>query len=86
MGLVMSDENKSNTQETFELGDTIEIPAQFMKALANDESANSAFDKLSTAAQRKFIDWVAEAKESEERTQRSKQAIEKLKSGDPLND
>ena len=82
----MPDNRNSDEQETFELGDTLEIPAQFMKALANDESANSAFDLLSTTAQREFIDWVAEAREFEERNTRAKQAIEKIKIGAPLKD
>lgn len=82
----MPDNKNSDEQETFELEDTLEIPAQFMKALANDESANSAFDLLSTRAQREFIDWVAEARESQERSLRANQAIEKIKIGAPLRD
>ncbi len=82
----MSDKNNPSEKESFDIGDTLEIPAQFMKALANDDSANAAFDQLSTTAQREFIDWVAEAKESRERDIRAKQAIEKIKSATSLKD
>lgn len=82
----MPEEKKSDAQDKFNMEDTLEIPAQFLKALANDESANSAFDKLSTPAQREFIDWVAEAKDSGERVSRSKQAIAKIKAGETIDD
>jgi len=76
----MVDEQKQS-DEAFKTGDTLEIPAQFLKALAEDAAANDAFDRLSADDQREFIDWVVEIKDSGERIRRSAEAIHKLKSG-----
>ena len=62
------------------VADTLEIPSQLLKALATDQSANDAFDRLSAHDQHLIIDWVCEGT-SEERTQRASDAIEMLKSG-----
>lgn len=76
----MADE-QTPTDEAFKTGDTLEIPAQFLKALAEDAAANDAFDRLSAADQREFIDWVVEVKDVEGRNRRSAEAIDKLKDG-----
>lgn len=75
-----ANQNRSDP-ESFEAGDTLEIPTQFLKALAADSLANDAFDRLATADQREFIDWVVEIKDADERFRRAWSAIDKLKAG-----
>lgn len=77
----MSDDATRESDEDFSVSDTLEIPAQFLKALAEDQAANDAFDRLPGGDQREIIDWVVEVKNSDERSKRSELAIEKLKQG-----
>jgi uncharacterized protein YdeI (YjbR/CyaY-like superfamily) len=77
----MSDDATRQSDDEFAVSDTLEIPAQFLKALANDQVANDAFDRLPGGDQRAFIDWVVAAKTDETRSERSEQAIEKLRQG-----
>ena len=74
-------DDQTPTDEAYVTVDTLEIPAQFLKALAEDAAANDAFDRLSSDDQREFIDWVVEVKDADARLQRSAEAIDKLKDG-----
>jgi uncharacterized protein YdeI (YjbR/CyaY-like superfamily) len=77
----MSEEHARSDPEGFEAGDTLEIPAQFLKALAIDAAANDAFDRLGAADQKEFIDWVVAEKDAAARERRAREALGLLKNG-----
>ena len=65
----------------FDSGQTLEIPAVFLKALAENAEAGDAFDGLAPADQREWIDWVAQGDTADDRDERSRQAIERILAG-----
>ncbi len=77
----MAEDRTPTSDDAYVVGDTLEIPSQFLKALANDVSANDAFDRLAPGDQRAFIDWVAAARDADGREQRSDEALARLKAG-----
>ena len=71
--------------EEFSKGDpsrkTLEVPAELLKALANDEAAKSVFESLLPDERQRVIEWVKEGKSQREMQRRSKEAIQKLRAG-----
>ncbi len=77
----MAEDRTPSSDDAYAVGDTLEIPSQFLKALANDASANDAFDRLAPGDQRAFVDWVAAARDADGREQRAGEALARLKTG-----
>jgi len=82
----MSDDKTPSARDDFGLGATLEIPLQFLKALAIDHAANDAFDRLPVEDQREFIDWIVEERTGDGRSRRATEALEKLRSGKRARD
>lgn len=59
----------------------VEVPAELADALAGDEEANVAFERLSHTHRREFAEWVGEAKREETRARRAQQALGMLREG-----
>jgi bacteriocin resistance YdeI/OmpD-like protein/uncharacterized protein DUF1905 len=59
----------------------VEVPPQLANALARDEEASEAFERLSYTHRREFAEWVGEAKREETRTRRAGQALAMLREG-----
>jgi uncharacterized protein YdeI (YjbR/CyaY-like superfamily) len=57
------------------------IPEELRAALAGDEAAWKAFDRLPPSHQREVAGYVAEAKKSETRARRATRMLSDLKSG-----
>lgn len=59
----------------------VEVPEALAAALAGDQQAASAFDRLAFTHRKEFARWVAEAKREETRDRRVQQALEMLREG-----
>ncbi|HEY6697473.1 MAG TPA: YdeI/OmpD-associated family protein [Acidimicrobiales bacterium] len=59
----------------------VEVPADLAEALADDTTAQAAFDKLSYTHRREYVDWVAEAKRPATRARRVAQTVERVRTG-----
>ncbi len=56
----------------------VEVPEDFARALAGNEAAKKAFEKMSYSHKREYVEWINEAKKNETRQRRIAKAIEKL--------
>jgi hypothetical protein len=56
----------------------VDVPEDFARALAGNEAAKKAFDKLSYSHKREYVEWINEAKKEETRKRRIAKAVEKL--------
>jgi Bacteriocin-protection, YdeI or OmpD-Associated/Domain of unknown function (DUF1905) len=59
----------------------VEVPPELSDALAGDEEANMAFERLSYTHRREFAEWIAEAKRDETRERRLTQTLALLREG-----
>ncbi len=59
----------------------VEMPPALAAALAGDEQARAAFEKLAFTHRKEYARWVAEAKREETRERRVQQALEMIKAG-----
>ena len=57
----------------------VTVPAELADALAADDAAAAAFDRLAPSHRREYADQVAEAKREETRRRRAAQTVERLK-------
>lgn len=53
----------------------LDIPADLLTALADDEAAQTAFDKLPYSHKKEYVEWIESAKKSETRQRRIQSAI-----------
>ena len=58
---------------------TVELPADFAKALANDKAAKAAFEKLAPSHRKEHVRAIEDAKKPETRLRRIESAITKLR-------
>lgn len=79
-GVAAGDEVEVELQLDTELR-TVEIPEDFAAALAQDEAAKQAFDKLSYSNQRRHILSIEDAKTPETRQRRIDKALTTLREG-----
>ena len=56
----------------------VEVPEDLSQALALNEAAKKAFEKLSYSHKREYVEWIDAAKKEETRQRRVAKAIEKL--------
>ena len=59
----------------------VEVPPALAAALALDDAARAAFDKLSYTHRKEHARWVGEAKKDETRERRVAKTLEKLRGG-----
>jgi uncharacterized protein YdeI (YjbR/CyaY-like superfamily) len=64
---------------------TIEVPADFAAALADNRAAHEFFDGLSPSARYEYLEWITGAKRPETRARRIEQAVEWLAEGKRRN-
>jgi uncharacterized protein YdeI (YjbR/CyaY-like superfamily) len=60
---------------------TIEVPADLEQAMAGNEKAKAAFEKLSYTHRREYVEWILEAKKADTRARRIARTIEALAIG-----
>jgi uncharacterized protein YdeI (YjbR/CyaY-like superfamily) len=63
----------------------VKMSAEFAAAMKKNKKAAAAFSKFSPSAKREYIEWIAEAKRPETRTQRITTAIEWILEGKGRN-
>jgi hypothetical protein len=56
----------------------VNVPEDFAQAMAGNEKAVQAFEKLSYSHKREYVEWISAAKKEETRQRRIAKAIEKL--------
>jgi uncharacterized protein YdeI (YjbR/CyaY-like superfamily) len=59
----------------------VEVPAELTEALARDDQARAAFERLPPSHRREYASWVAEAKRAETRARRAASTLERLRRG-----
>jgi bifunctional DNA-binding transcriptional regulator/antitoxin component of YhaV-PrlF toxin-antitoxin module len=59
----------------------VEVPPALEQALAGDDAARAAYEKLSFTHRKEYARWVAEAKREETRDRRVAKALEMLRAG-----
>jgi hypothetical protein len=59
----------------------VEIPEALATALASDEEAKAAFDRLAFTHRKEYARWIAEAKREETRQSRIQKALDMIKEG-----
>ncbi|RZU48478.1 uncharacterized protein DUF1905 [Krasilnikovia cinnamomea] len=57
------------------------VPDDLATALAGDEAAAAAFERLSFSHRREYVEWITEAKRAETRARRVAQTLERLRTG-----
>ena len=60
----------------------VEIPSDLTAALAGDDAARAAFEKLSYTHRKEFARWVEEAKRDETRERRVAQSLTMIRAGE----
>ncbi|MBV9208052.1 MAG: DUF1905 domain-containing protein [Actinobacteria bacterium] len=63
----------------------VEVPEALAAALAADPQAKAAFDGMAFTHRKEYARWVSEAKREQTRQRRVQQALEMLRSGQPLS-
>jgi Bacteriocin-protection, YdeI or OmpD-Associated/Domain of unknown function (DUF1905) len=58
---------------------TVRVPGDLRAALRHDETAASAFAKLSFTHRREYVEWVEEAKRPETRARRIAETVKRVK-------
>jgi hypothetical protein len=56
----------------------VEVPEDFARALAGNEAAKKAFEKMSYCHRKEYVEWINEARKEETRQRRIAKAMEKL--------
>ena len=59
----------------------VEVPTDLAEALAADDAARAAFDKLSYTHRREYVEWIAEAKRPATRARRVAETVERVRAG-----
>jgi Bacteriocin-protection, YdeI or OmpD-Associated/Domain of unknown function (DUF1905) len=59
----------------------VEVPTDLAEALAADDPAHAAFDKLSYTHRREYVEWIAEAKRPATRARRVAETVDRLRTG-----
>lgn len=54
----------------------LDIPADLLDALAEDEATQAAFEKLPYSHKKEYVEWIESAKKSETRQRRIHSALE----------
>jgi hypothetical protein len=62
---------------------TVDVPDELRVALAGDEEAAAAFDRLSYTHRREYVEWITEAKREETRARRLANTLDRLRAGKP---
>jgi len=57
---------------------TLPVPPDLGRALGRTKAAKAVFDKLAYSHQKRYVDWIDEAKRPETRARRVEQTIERL--------
>ena len=60
---------------------TVEVPRELGAALAADDAAKAAFERLSYTHRREYVEWVSGAKREETRRARLERAVGMLRDG-----
>ena len=60
---------------------TVEVPPALADALAGDDAAAAAWERLAFTHRKEFARWIEEAKRDETRSRRVQQALEMLRAG-----
>ncbi len=59
----------------------VAVPADLTEALARDDTARAAFDRLSYTHRKEWVRWVEEAKKADTRATRLAKTVEALRAG-----
>ncbi len=59
----------------------VEVPADLIEALAQDDAARTAFDGLSYTHRKEWVRWVEEAKKADTRATRLAKTVDALRAG-----
>jgi hypothetical protein len=59
----------------------VEVPTDLAEALAADDAAHAAFDKLSYTHRREYVQWIAEAKRPATRARRVAETVDRVRAG-----
>jgi len=57
---------------------TLPTPPDLARALARNKAAKSAFEKMAYSHQKRYVDWIDDAKRPETRARRIEQTVEKV--------
>jgi Bacteriocin-protection, YdeI or OmpD-Associated/Domain of unknown function (DUF1905) len=60
---------------------TIDVPGDLAEALADDDDARSAFERLSYTHRREYVEWIGEAKRPDTRARRVAETVERVRDG-----
>lgn len=63
---------------------TVRVPRDLATALAEDEDAKAAFEKLSFTHKREYVEWIEEAKRPETRARRIAGTVDRVRQGSAL--
>ena len=63
----------------------VEVPDALAEALAGDDAARAAFDRLAFTHRKEYARWIADAKRDETRERRVEKAVEMLRGGETLS-
>ena len=56
-----------------------DVPEDLRRALADDEVARDAFERLPRSHRREYVDWIVEAKRDETRRRRIEETLARLR-------
>jgi hypothetical protein len=59
----------------------VEVPTDLAEALAADDAAQAAFDRLSYTHRREYVEWIAEAKRPATRARRVADTVDRVRPG-----
>jgi hypothetical protein len=59
----------------------VDLPTDLAQALATDDAARVAFDKLSYTHRREYVEWIAEAKRPATRARRVAETVDRVRAG-----
>lgn len=80
IGKTIGDEIEIVVEEDIEPRETA-APPDLSKALENDPEAKAVFDQLAYTHQKKYVEWIEQAKRDQTRQDRIAQTIQMLKKG-----
>ncbi len=64
---------------------TVKVPRYLSKSLATNKKAKEAYEKLAYSHQKRFVDWVADAKTEETRHRRMEKMTKMLLAGETID-
>lgn len=59
----------------------VDLPADLAAALAADQEASAAFERMAFTHRKEYVRWITEAKRDETRQRRVRQAVEMIRAG-----